>query len=99
MRTIWKYPIGESFTLSMPTGARVVHAERQGQTLCLWAEVETTAAPAERTFEVVGTGHPIPAGAVHVHTWQDPPYVWHLYEVLAEQRSDRRPPVLTEVLR
>lgn len=96
MRVIWKYPLefrttGGACTVSMPRGARVVHfafeyrgpldqGPRAGVPT-LWAEVDDQAAPVASEFEIYGTGHPLPDGAVHVATWDAEPFVWHLYDM------------------
>jgi hypothetical protein len=83
VRAVWKFPLGaEVLTdLSMPADARIVHVDRQGAHGCIWAEVDTEATLSEtRRFLVRGTGMEIPAGHEHVGTWQEPPFVWHLYE-------------------
>jgi hypothetical protein len=50
-----------------------------------WAEHDDNWPESDRTFLVVGTGHPIPAGLTYVGTTGralDRPtgFVWHLYE-------------------
>lgn len=39
--TIWKFPleIADSQSVVMPSGARILSAQMQGSTLCLWAVV------------------------------------------------------------
>lgn len=84
MRTIWKFPIdlGDLVTVVMPAGATVIHVDTQGGHLTMWAEVDSRHAPEERHFVVVGTGHPVPDLAdEHVASWQQGPFVWHLYTV------------------
>jgi hypothetical protein len=79
--TIWKYPFGlaDTFSLSMPEGAEVLHVDVQQPTPCMWVRVDPSASMQTRTFHVVGTGTPIPPGAEHLGTWLQPPYVWHLF--------------------
>lgn len=50
-----------------------------------WAEHDDTREPEVRTFTIVGTGHPIPDGAVYVGTAPRTRegLVWHLYELAA----------------
>lgn len=63
---IWKFPISLE-TLSatsepiveLPTGARVISAQAQGNDLCLWAIVDPTQEKRARQFSIYGTGHPV----------------------------------------
>jgi len=82
MRTVWKY----TFEISddeqvriMPSNARPLFVEMQDFVPCLWAEVDTASKSRPFTFRIFGTGHVIPDGYEHVGTFQQPPYVWHLY--------------------
>lgn len=60
MITIHKYELDPSNTrVSMPIGATVLTAAFQGNTLCLWAKVDTDNALEIRDFYVYGTGHVI----------------------------------------
>jgi hypothetical protein len=81
---IWKYPIDISqapLAISMPFGARILTLQVQHGVPCLWALVNPTATKVARPFVVVGTGHKTPRHAgEYVGTWQDGPYVWHLFE-------------------
>lgn len=61
MKTIWKYEL-ESLgfqTISMPTGAEILHVANQNDVVCLWCEVDRYAEPGPRDFIIFGTGHPI----------------------------------------
>jgi hypothetical protein len=86
MITVWKYPfpIQDSFALSLPTGARIVHVEDQRGRACLWAMVDTSRPLDVRHFRVVGTGHEIPVTTttVHIGSFQQQAglLVWHLFE-------------------
>lgn len=75
--------------LAMPEGAvvravelqRLSYDPRGSSTAMLWAEVDTEAPEEERLFALAGTGHCLPEwAAAWVATWQDRPFVWHLYE-------------------
>lgn len=47
-----------------------------------WAENNTEVPAHDRTFQVFGTGHPLPFGAKWAGTCQrSDGFVWHLYEV------------------
>lgn len=76
---------GDINSINMPNGSVVVHAERQTDDLCIWAERDTQVLTAViRRFCVYGTGHTIPSDAQHITTWKEPPYVWHLYELFGD---------------
>lgn len=83
MRTIYKYPLllTDSQILHLPSSAKPLSAQLQGDQLCLWAEVEDEWNPGkEVVISIVGTGHPIPPGAVnYLGTVQQGPFVWHVY--------------------
>jgi hypothetical protein len=87
---VFKYgplAIGESATLDLPSGARVIAFSAQhGQSLWLWAEVDPFAPLEARAYFVVGTGHAIPESPHrHVDSWVSDEYVWHLFEAVASE--------------
>lgn len=89
MRSVWKYPLPfpplDVFSLTMPDGAEVLHLETIAQLLYLWALVDSDRSSVERTFAVVGTGHPAPPAeeAAYVGTFflLDGAFVGHLFEM------------------
>jgi hypothetical protein len=89
VRKIFKYPISmaDRFKVDMPgLVVLVVHVDLQNDRPFFWAEVHEGAPMQERTFAVIGTGHPLTVndGEVLSHrgTWQDGVFVWHLYELI-----------------
>ena len=81
MKTIWKFPLqGLTTQLEMPYQARILSLQIQDGKPTLWAEVDTEAERETRTFQIKGTGHPLSDLEFYVGTFQDPPFVWHLYE-------------------
>ncbi len=82
MRTIYKYAFGiidGDQTVVMPDAWRLVHVAMQRDKLCLWADVETSAAPEPQKFQVVGTGHEIPSdGWRCIGSDLHGQFVWHL---------------------
>lgn len=83
MKTIWKYTIGTGRTIQVPTGSTVLCAKEQHGELCLWFEVETSAALQPRTFEVFGTGHPMPEAVreyIGTAMFDGGGLVFHVYE-------------------
>ena len=90
--TIWKYPfeITGPFELMLPTEARVLSVGVQDERPCMWVLVEAENLLEERRFVIVGTGHPAPKPTTseHIGTFQQSPFVWHLFEF--------RPPIERE---
>jgi hypothetical protein len=88
MRKMFKYyadeDLGRSFSIRLPQGAIIRAVNVQNGRGHLWAEVEPDARPIDRTFQVFATGEEIPDLNWHRWTWrgtwQDGPYVWHLFE-------------------
>jgi len=83
MFTVWKFPfvITGEFKLDMPEFAIVKYVACQGGVPCLWAEVNSENKTVERTFYIVGTGHPFPNSYLkHIATFMQDVFVWHLYE-------------------
>lgn len=62
MNTIHKFPleITDQQVVTMPKGAQILTVQVQNEMVCLWAVMDTVAAPEERKIEVFGTGNPIP---------------------------------------
>jgi hypothetical protein len=82
MRTVYKYelPTDPRFQIELPKGSSFLHVATQNGKPCMWIEVETNNALSPETFEIIGTGHEITEPELGwLGTWQDGPYVWHLY--------------------
>jgi hypothetical protein len=67
MKTIWKFVLDatERQTVTLPAGARVLTVQAQGDTTCLWAEVNREKITEGRSVLVVGTGHGLPSDIAH----------------------------------
>jgi hypothetical protein len=85
-RAVWRYQVN----LDGPTTIRLtgdpvaVAVDMPGDAgIEFWAEHDPSKPEVARTFAIVGTGHPIPAGAAYVGTAPRSRYglVWHLYEL------------------
>jgi len=80
-KTIWKFEIPDSRSLiDMPVGAQVIRVAKQGAADCIWAIVESDNALEKRLFALIGTGQVIPPDGRYLGTWDDGPFVWHLFE-------------------
>lgn len=62
---------------------------RYEKVITLWARVDSEAQKETRIFKLFGTGHPIDdlAKYVYVGTFQDAPFVWHLFEAIELRHS------------
>lgn len=84
---IWKYELFISdyiHHVKIPKGATFLSADIQNGQPQMWWLVNPEAGVRElRGFRIVGTGHPtIREGRdKHLATFQQPPFVWHLFEV------------------
>lgn len=75
--------MADTQTVQMPTGAQILTAQMQGQTICLWALVdcEPELPKQNREIEIIGTGTIIIEAPRHyIATVQCGQWVWHLFE-------------------
>lgn len=81
-RVIWKYPVPfPAGAILMPIGSRLLALQLQDETPMLWVEVDAKQPEEElRRFRVIGTGHTFDPFGTYVGTYQQPPFVWHVYE-------------------
>lgn len=83
---VWKFPIPwhDVFTLDLPIGARPLHVSTQEGAPFVWVQLATGETFLERrTFQLVGTGAPVPEGGAYVGTFHSPDesLVFHVYEI------------------
>ena len=66
----------------MPIGAQILHVDTQepGQLATVWALCDPDALLEMRTLKVRGTGHCVEEGLRHLATFQQGPFVWHVFE-------------------
>ncbi len=90
MRTVYKYPmqmVGGEQIVRMPIGSNVLACQNQGEDPQLWAEVNDQNDMTDRTFIIVGTGHPLPEGASlkFIDTFQmvGGSLIFHVFEIYA----------------
>lgn len=91
MKQIWKYPFEKDwhFTIEMPVGAEIISAQDQGGQMCMWVIADPGNGLEMRQFAIAGTGHDMTDEMVEfIATIQMPPYVWHLFEVVASAPLD-----------
>jgi len=88
---IYKYavPIDEDFfELCLPKGAEILSVQTQGNKPCIWALVDPGQSKEQRSFCLVGTGHPIIDDREFrfVGTFQidDDTIVGHVFEIIKD---------------
>jgi hypothetical protein len=90
MKSIYKYTLGPAGrqTIDIPTGFKVRHVGPQRVTsatmegIQLWAEVDPNAPTVAATFEMAGTGHPVPVTGIYCGTAvMGDGFIWHIYLV------------------
>jgi len=82
MRRVYKYPIPRSrssFSIILPATWKFLRVSFQQENLFLWAEVDPEAVMREYSFSLYGTGHDIGPGRTYLTTYDDGPFVFHLY--------------------
>jgi hypothetical protein len=83
MTTIWKFQLDlfDEQQIILPVGAKILTAQINQGSICLWAEVEAYAKKENRSIFIVGTGHPLPNCVTkYIATVQADNFVWHIYE-------------------
>jgi hypothetical protein len=85
-RVVHKYPlqIGAITSFEVPSRNYITAVGMSGGVPCIWMEVDLDTPGEIQSFEVLGTGWPIPNGdpmPVHVGTLFQGQFVWHVYQV------------------
>jgi hypothetical protein len=87
MRTVHKFPLptniggGDIVELQMPAHAVIRRFALQNHVPTLWVEIDDKTDLMPRRFQIFGTDHPLPAHAAYVGTYEQGPFVWHVYQV------------------
>jgi len=80
MRRVFKYELAVQEEFYAPQGARFLHFDHQGETPCVWLEVDGDEEELKLfQFSIVGTGWDVPDGAEYLATSLVGAFVWHLY--------------------
>jgi len=83
MKSVWKYSLFMGLTeVDLPVGAEFLHVAEQGGIPQMWVLIDPEAPKETRQFEIRGTGSPVEEQRTWLGTWQSPPYVWHLFEII-----------------
>ncbi len=83
MMVIYKYamrPPPADQVLMLPTDAKVLAFQLQGDQPCMWVLLDPDAEKKPRCFQMTGTGHGIFGEFTYIGTIQQPAFVWHLLE-------------------
>ena len=80
---IFKYPlhVTDQQIVQMPACSKIIHAGLDPTGCpCLWAKVD----PDEKNnkdviVRIVGTGHDVPPNTLHVGSFVQNPFVWHVF--------------------
>ena len=84
-KVIWKFELSltNEQDILMPKGAVLLSVKTQAGAPMLWAIVDPAEKLETRRFCIVGTGHNFDdVSMVYVGTVQQPPFVWHLFEII-----------------
>ena len=84
---IWKevLTMGRHQTLSLPSGAKILDVQMQGNDRCLWFLCNTEAPHELRQIAIYLTGELLPdKPGKHIATFQNDVYVFHAFEVWDE---------------
>ncbi len=74
-------PYGTHFEIDLPYGSVVRCVALQHELPHIWVELNQLHKLVTHTFRIFGTGESIDSDMYeYVGTWQDVPYVWHLYK-------------------
>lgn len=79
MRKVFKYKIDN--TVELPIGHRIIMTAKQDGVWNVWVEFDTKneSNTVKVAFNTFGTGHRISKEWVHLHSYIERPFVWHIY--------------------
>lgn len=81
--TVYKYPveINDTFVLTMPAVAKPLHVALRHGSPYVWVAVNPETMDVDHQFQLCGTGHRRTdiAADTHVGSFQEGPFVWHLF--------------------
>lgn len=82
-KRVYKYPIpnNKHFMLSIPSNSQFLRVAMQNDMHQVWFIVDVDSPPVERKFRLYGTGQDIQPGANWLFTYDNGPFVLHLFEV------------------
>ena len=83
MRTIYKYPLQlerKETVITATHGCKLLHVgqDPSGDN-CVWVELDPSEQEFKFTLRIIGTGHKAPDDMVHCGSFNDGPFMWHVY--------------------
>lgn len=81
---VFKYPVPRrvtKFSLMLQRDFKFLRIHFQREDLQMWCEVQPDNNLEQYFFEVFGTGQEIPPGSKYLATYDDGPFVFHLYQM------------------
>lgn len=84
MKKIWKFDISNESIVEIPKDFKIIHAGLQHGSACIWVECEPESEKKRVLIQKVGTGFIVPDDSVHIFTYLDGLYVWHIYYKIME---------------
>lgn len=81
-RKVFKYPLPrnrQKFEIALPP-FKFLRVGFQNENLFMWCEVEPERGVSTSKFSLYGTGQDISDNAVYLATYDDGPFVFHLYQ-------------------
>lgn len=82
MKQIWKFKVSNGI-IQMPADATILTVQNQDGDPHIWALVDPAKEMDARMFTIVGTGQPFDdTNTKYIGTFQDGPFVWHLFEIV-----------------
>lgn len=79
---IWKFPLvrTDRQTISMPSIYSMLHVgfDPAGD-ICIWAAVDGAEDKCDVEIYIIGTGHLLPHVGDFIGTFNDGPFVWHVF--------------------
>ena len=82
-KAIWKFVLNNAGATRIkflaPTIIKYLRVDRQGDNLCLWAEVDVGSIKTIQYLIIRATGEVFETDDIHIGTFFDGPFVWHMY--------------------
>lgn len=84
MKRVYKYPVpmrSTKFSIPLPRSFKFLRIGFQADILQMWAEVSPEEPKLPIDFQVFGTGQDMPDGLKYLATYDNGPFVLHLFQV------------------
>lgn len=84
MKKVYKYPIPRAnakFSVMLPMGFKFLRVSFQAEQLFMWCEVTDGNLASQVNFQLFGTGQELNPNGRYLTTFDDGPFVFHLYQL------------------